>query len=121
MARGPERGISTTINGLSVKVGALDDGDLQPLVLAIGKSPNSCDYYWHLQEDVAVIDYNRERGDHPPVRNFMEAFMEKVNTKLQELYGAIDPDSKEDLDILNRMIEKELTFDNQQVVYKDKD
>ena len=121
MARGPERGISTTINGVSVKVGALDDGDLQPLVLAIEKSPNSGDYYWALQENVEAIDYNRKRGDYPPVRNFMEAFMKKVNTKLQELYGAIDPDSKEDLDILNRMIERELTFDNQQVVYKDKD
>jgi len=118
MAQAPIRGIETTINDLSVKMGAIDQGDLRVLVLAVEKGPGVGDYSWELQELVDLIDIKRSQGEHPPVRLFMEGFMDKANERLENLFGVIDDDTDDDLQILNRMIEAELTFENSKVVYK---
>lgn len=118
MAQGPIRGIETTIKGLSVKVGAIDQGDLRVIVLAVEKGRGTGNYSWELQELVDLIDIARKNGEHPPVRNFMEKFMEKVNKRLEELFGTIDVESDDDLVILNGMIENELTFKDNKIVYK---
>ncbi len=44
--------------------------------------------------------------------------MDKANERLENLFGVIDDDTDDDLQILNRMIEAELTFENSKVVYK---
>ena len=118
MANGPSRGVETKINGLSVKMGALNDGELKVLILAIEKSPGSGDYRWAKQTSLERIEISRQSGMKNPVRNFLEEFMKEANEDLKALFGDIPEDSKDDLDLLNAMIEREVIFNGHKVEYK---